>query len=39
MLGQKLATVMVTENMGLLLCRWRVGALLQVMYQQTLVLT
>lgn len=39
MLGQELVTATVTESLGLLLCRWHVGALLQGMYQQTLGIT
>ena len=38
-LGQELVTATVTENMGLLLCRRHVRALLQGMYQQTLGIT
>lgn len=38
-LGQKLITMTVTENIGLLLCRWRGGTLLQGMYQKTLSIT
>lgn len=38
-LVQKLITVTVTENAGLLLCRWRGGTLLQGMYQKTLSIT
>lgn len=38
-LGQKLIIVTVTENIGLLLCRWRGCILLQGMYQKTLSIT
>ena len=38
-LGQELVTTMVIKNMGLLICQWPMGALLQGVYQQTLGIT